>query len=177
MNLTFTREALQQTISTDLCPRFNEFQKIGPWLVDLIFPLRYRSSVSVTCSNQLITDSIRGSHALGTSVRSITRELAEFLDKQLLRDNKGKKRISYENFHDKSYKIKLWTWSWFYEYGQKDIWKIKWHKQKQKIKADTFEALYLKKKNYCRLHSTEFLQNKWDSKWHGADYVFTVSNR
>ena len=89
-------------------------------------------------------------------------------------DNKWTKRITYENFHDKSYKIKLWAWSWFYEYGQKDIWKIKWHKQKQKI---TFEALYLKKKNYCRLHSTEFLQNKWDSKWHGADYVFTVSNR
>lgn len=66
-----------------LCPRFDEFQQVGPGLIDLILPLSYRGRVRVACADQLVTHSVRGCHAFGASVGGIARELAEFLDEQL----------------------------------------------------------------------------------------------
>lgn len=68
-----------------LCPRFNEFQKVRPGLVDLIFPLGDSGSVSVTCANKLITHSIRGCHLFRSSIGGISCEIAEFLNEQLLK--------------------------------------------------------------------------------------------
>ena len=67
------------------CPRFNEFQKVRPGLVDLIFPLGDSCRVSVTCSNKLITHSIRGCHLFRSSIGGVSCEIAEFLDEQLLK--------------------------------------------------------------------------------------------
>ena len=68
-----------------LCPGFNEFKKVRPGLVNLIFPLGDSGSVSVTCANKLITYSIRGSHLFRSSIGGISCEIAEFLNEQLLK--------------------------------------------------------------------------------------------
>ena len=66
-----------------LCPRFNEFQKVRPGFVDLIFPLGDGGRVSVTGANKLITHSIRGCHLFRSSIGGISCEIAEFLNEQL----------------------------------------------------------------------------------------------
>lgn len=62
----------------------------------------------MACANQLVTHSVRGCHALGASVRGIARELAEFFDEQLWREqNKSKQRHELASCQNDLFKYNL----------------------------------------------------------------------